>query len=47
MPGVDPNNQVKQVKKNMAKPEALLYRGNSGNAGYGFEQVLKGTDLKN
>lgn len=24
----------------MAKPQALVYRGNTGNAGYGFEQVL-------
>lgn len=24
----------------MAKPQALVYRGNTGNAGYGFEQIM-------
>ena len=24
----------------MARPQALVYRGNTGNAGYGFEQVM-------
>ena len=26
----------------MEKPEAFLYRGNTGNAGYGFEQMVGG-----
>ena len=30
----------------MAKPQALVYRGNTGNAGYGFEQVLDGPDQR-
>ena len=24
----------------MSKPEALIYRGNTGNTGYGFEQAV-------
>ena len=35
---------IKRVKENMAKPQALIYRGNTGNAGYGFEQVLGHND---
>lgn len=30
---------LKQVRKNMQRPEAFKFRGNTGNTGYGYDQV--------
>lgn len=32
---------ISEVNKNMMRPEAFRYRGNTGNTGYGFDQVVE------
>ena len=34
------NSQLEQVKGNMQSADAFKFRSNTGNTGYGFEQVL-------
>jgi hypothetical protein len=33
-------NVIDEVRRNMENPEALKFRGNTGNKMYGFEQIL-------
>lgn len=37
---LESSEKIRRVKANMSKPEALAYRGNTGNAGYGLEQAV-------
>lgn len=32
-------DSLKQVRKNMQRPEAFKFRGNTGNTGYGYDQI--------
>jgi len=38
-PQAHDRSRIAQVKQNMMRPEAFKHRGNTGNTGYGFEQV--------
>jgi hypothetical protein len=38
-------NKLERVRQNMEKQDAIKYRANTNNKGYGFEQVIKNSKV--